>query len=136
MVTWTGIWKRVVRQELLKTRKIPKSELLEKKRNHQEENKLTLNITNYLAFQNTKTLSEEWQIPLVPEKEHQKLFPNVTITGFCNGKSLEDHLVRALLSILNSTWGTEWVMWEKKLSGLQMYCKYGYFQPSNNKWNF
>ena len=46
---------RIVRQEILKARKIPRNELLEKERNHPEENKLTFNITYYPAFQNTKT---------------------------------------------------------------------------------
>ena len=35
---------RVVTQEILKARKIPRNELLEKERNHPEENKLTFNI--------------------------------------------------------------------------------------------
>ena len=35
---------------------------------------------------------EELQILLVPDKEHQKLFPYVPIVGFHNGKRLKDHL--------------------------------------------
>ena len=41
---------KVVRQEILKARKIPRNELLENERNHPEENKLTFNITYYSAF--------------------------------------------------------------------------------------
>ena len=102
-----GYSERVVRQEILKARKIPRNELLQKEHNHPEENKLTLNITYYHAFQNTKTILEELQILLAPDKEHQKVFPNVPIVGFRNGKSLKDHLVRASLPILNQTLGSE-----------------------------
>ena len=81
--------------------------MLEKERNHPEENKLTFNITYYPAFQNTKTILEELQILLAPDKEHQKVFPKVPIKGFHDGKSLKDHLVRASLPILNQTLGSE-----------------------------
>ena len=50
---------------------------------------------------------EELQILLAPDKEHQKVFPNVPIVGFRNGKSIRDHLVRASLPILNNTLGSE-----------------------------
>ena len=80
----------------------------EKERNHLEENKLTFKITYYYpAIQNTKIILEELQILLAPEKEHQKMFPNVPILGFRNGKNLKDHLVRASLPILNQTLGSE-----------------------------
>ena len=81
--------------------------MLQKEQNHPEENKLTLNITYYPAFQNTKTILEELQILLAPDIEHQKVFPNVPIVGFRNGKSLKDRLVRASLPILNQTLGSE-----------------------------
>ena len=100
-----GYSERVVRQEILKARKIPRNELLEKERNHPEENKLTFNITYYPAFQNTKTILEELQILLAPDKVHQKVFPNVPIVGFHNGKGFKDHLVRDSLPIVNQTLG-------------------------------
>ena len=86
---------------------MPRNELLEKERNHPEENKLTFNITYYSAFQNTKTILEELQILLAPDKDHQKVFPNVPIVGFYNGKSLKDHVVRASVPILNYILGSE-----------------------------
>ena len=46
-------------QEKLKARKILRKELLEKECNHQEENKLTFNITYYPAFENTKNTFEK-----------------------------------------------------------------------------
>ena len=66
-----------------------------------------MNITYYPAFQNTKTILEELQIVLEPDKEHQKVFPNVPIVGVRNGKSLKDYLIRASLPILNQTLGSE-----------------------------
>ena len=81
--------------------------MLEKEHNHPEENKLTFNITYYPAFQNTKTILEELQVLLAPDKQHQKVFSNVPIVGFHNGKSLKDHLVRASLPILTQTLGSE-----------------------------
>ena len=50
---------------------------------------------------------EELQILLAPDKEPQKVFPNVHIVGFRNGKSLKDHLVRSSLPIFNQTLGSE-----------------------------
>ena len=50
---------------------------------------------------------EELQILLVPDKEHQKVFPQAFIEGFRNGKSLKDHLVRVSLPILNQILGSE-----------------------------
>ena len=50
---------------------------------------------------------EELQILLALDKEHQKVFPKVPIVGFCNEKSLKEHLIRASLPILNQTLGSE-----------------------------
>ena len=107
---WLHEWgynERVVRQEILRAQKIPRNKLLEMERNHPEENKLTFNITYYPTFQKIKTILKELQILLVPDKEHQKVFPNVPIVGFRNGKSLKDHLVRASLPILHNTLSSE-----------------------------
>ena len=81
--------------------------MLQKECIHPKENKLTCNITYYPTFQNTKTILEELQILLEPDKEHHKVFPNVPVVGFRNGKNLKDHLVRASLLILNKTLGSE-----------------------------
>ena len=40
---------------------------------------------------------------LVPDKEHKKVFPNVPVAGFRNGKRLQDYLVRAALPRTNET---------------------------------
>ena len=61
------------------------------------EQKLTFKITYYPAFQNVRVIMEELHILLTPNKEHKKVFPNVWVIGFWNGKSLKDVLVRATL---------------------------------------
>ena len=40
---------------------------------------------------------------LAPDKEHKKVFPDVPVVGFRNGKSLKDYLARAALSKTNET---------------------------------
>ena len=44
---------------------------------------------------------EELYILLTPNNEHKKVFPNVLVVGFRNGKSLKDFLVRATLTKIN-----------------------------------
>ena len=48
-------------------------------------------------------IMEELHILLTPNKEHKKVFPNVLVIGFRNGKSLKDFLVRARLPKLNES---------------------------------
>ena len=67
------------------------------------EQKLTFNITYYPAFQNVRAIMEQKHILLTPNKEHQKLFGNVPVVGFRNGKSHNDFLIRAILTILNES---------------------------------
>ena len=38
---------------------------------------------------------------LTPRKEHDKLFPKMSVIGFRNDKSLKDYLVRPILTIVN-----------------------------------
>ena len=67
------------------------------------EQKLTFNITYYPAFQNVRAIMEELNILLTPNKDHKKVFPNVPVIGFRNGKGLKDFLVRATLPKLNGS---------------------------------
>ena len=67
---------------------------------------------------------EEQHILLTPNKEHKKVFPNVLVIGFRNGKSLKDFLVRATLTILNENGRCEPCR-KKNLFGLRLY-KYCY----------
>ena len=65
------------------------------------EQKLIFNITYYPAFKNVRSIMEELHILPTPNKEHKKLFPNMPVIGFRNGKSLKNFLVRATLPKLN-----------------------------------
>ena len=67
------------------------------------EKKLTFNITYNSAFQNVRSIMEVLHILLTPNKEHKKVFPDVPVVGFRNGKSLQDYLVRAKLSKLEES---------------------------------
>ena len=53
-----GYSERVVRQEISKARKIPRNKLLEKERNHPEENKLTFNSN---ITPHSKMLQQFWK---------------------------------------------------------------------------
>ena len=59
--------------------------------------KLTFNITYYPAFQNVRSILQELQTFLACDREHKKVFNEVSIVGFWNGKSIKDYLVRAAL---------------------------------------
>ena len=67
------------------------------------EQKLTFNITYYPAFQNVRAIPEELHLLLTPNNEDKKVFLNVPVTGFRNGKRLKDFLVRATLAKLNES---------------------------------
>ena len=40
---------------------------------------------------------------LASDREHKKVFPDVPVAGFCNGKSFKDYLVRRALPKTNDT---------------------------------
>ena len=54
-----------------------------------------------------RSILEELQILPAPDKEHKKVFPEVTIVRFRNGKSLKDYLVRAALPKMDNVRGSE-----------------------------
>ena len=60
-------------------------------------NKLTFNITYYPVFQKERHILQELHILLKPDKERKKVFQDIPVVGFRNGKSLKDHLVRVKL---------------------------------------
>ena len=61
------------------------------------EPQLTFGITYYPVFQNIRKTLRQLHLLLAPDKEHQKVFPNVPVAGFCNGNSLKGYLVRVAL---------------------------------------
>ena len=69
--------------------------------------KLTLNITYYSVFQNVRNILQELHILLTPDKEYKKVFQDIPVLEFRNGKSLKDYLVRAKLPNVEITGGSE-----------------------------
>ena len=98
-----GYNEKVIRKQILRAREYSRKDLLEREKAETSEPKLTLNITYYPVFQNIRNILQELHLLLAPDKEHKKVFPNVLVVGFRNGKSLEDYLVRAVLPRTNET---------------------------------
>ena len=76
---------------------------MKEKKTEISEPKLTFNITYYPVFQNIRNTLQELYLLLLPDKKHRKVFPDVPVVGFRNGKSLKDYLVRAALPKTNET---------------------------------
>ena len=94
---------KMIRKQILRAREHLRNDLLEREKQHMYEQKLTFNITYYPVFQNVRAITEELHILLTPDKEHKKVFPNVPIIGFRNGRSLKDFSERATLPKLNGS---------------------------------
>ena len=112
-----GYNEKTIRKQILSTTEHSRNDLLEKEKQQMSEKKLTFNITYYPAFQNVRSIMEELHILLIPNKERKKVFPDVPVLGFGDGKSLKDYLVRAKLSKLEESGRCEPCR-EKNLLGL------------------
>ena len=97
----------MVRSQKLKTRGESRDSLLERVNTITSDSKLTFNITYDPAFQNTRSILQELQIFLVPDKERKNVFPEVPMTGFCNGKNIKNYLVRTALAKIGKVKGSE-----------------------------
>ena len=62
-----------------------------------DQKKLTFNITYYSVFQNVRNILQESHILPALDQEYKKVFRDITVVGFCNGKIFKDHLVKAKL---------------------------------------
>ena len=60
-------------------------------------------MTYYSVFQNIGNKLKELHLLLPRDKELKKVFRNLPVVGFCNGRSLKDYLVRAALPKINET---------------------------------
>ena len=92
-----GYSEKMVRKQVLRAREHSRESLLEKVKSESNQRKLTFNITYYPVFQNVRNILQELHILLTPDQEHKKVFQDIPVVGFRNGKSLKDHLVRAKL---------------------------------------
>ena len=94
---------KMIRKQILKAREHSRKDLLEGEKAKTSEPRLTFNITYYPVFQNIRNILQELHLLLAPDKEHKKVFLDVPVVGFRNGKSLKDCLVRAALPKTNET---------------------------------
>ena len=67
-----------------------------------DQKKPKFNITYYPAFWNVRNILQESHILLTPD-----IFRGIPVVGFCNGKNLKDHLVRAKLPNVEITGRSE-----------------------------
>ena len=93
----------MIRRQILSAREYSRNDLLEKEKQQMSEKKLTFNISYYPAFQNVRSIMQELHTMLTPNKEHKKVFPDVHVVGFRNGKSHKENLVRAKLPKLEES---------------------------------
>ena len=94
-------------KQVLRAREHFRESLLEKVKIESDQNKLTFNITYYPVFQNVRNILQELHILLTPDKEHKKVFLDILVVGFRNGKRLKDHLARAKLPNVEITGRSE-----------------------------
>ena len=85
-----GYNEKMIRKQILGARERSRNDLLQREKQQISQQKLTFSITYYAAFQNFRAIMEELHMLLSPNKEHKKVFPNVLVLGFRNGKNLKD----------------------------------------------
>ena len=90
-----GYSSKLVWKEILRARKIPRNELLDKEESQGNDSKLTFNVTYYSVFRHLKNQLKELHVILACNEAHKNVFPEVPIIGFKNNKNLKLHLVRA-----------------------------------------
>ena len=98
-----GYNEKMIKKQILSAREYSRNDHLEKEKQQMSERKLIFNITYYPDFRNVRSIMEQLHILSTPNKEHKKVFPDVPVVGFQNGKSLKDYLVRAKLPKLDES---------------------------------
>ena len=76
-----GYSEKMVRQEILRARAIPRDALLEKVNNQEKQNKITFNITYHPVFRNVWKILEELHVVLASDDGHKKVFPDLPMIG-------------------------------------------------------
>ena len=97
----------MVGRQVSRAREYSRESLLEKVKSEFEQKKMTFNITYYPVFQNVRNILQELNIFLTPDQEYKKVFQDVPVVGFRNGKCLKYHLIRAKLPNVETTGGSE-----------------------------
>ena len=102
MTNWKQIVKarkQIVWKQIVKATKFLKTELLNNQRKKENEDKLVLNITYRPSLAQLKVIMTRIHLLLTSDNDHNKVFRDVAIIGFCRAKSLKDILVMRSLSI-------------------------------------
>ena len=79
----------MIRKHILRALEHSRKYLLEREKAETSGPRLTFNITYYTVFQNIRNMLQELHLLLGPDKMYKKVFPDVPVVGFSNGKSLK-----------------------------------------------
>ena len=90
-----------MQKEILRERKVPRNESLDKEKSQRNDSKRTYNVTYYPVFRHLKSQLKELHGILACDEDHKEVFPEVTIIGFKSNENLKSHLVRAALPDIN-----------------------------------
>ena len=71
-----GFNEKMTLKQILRAQEHSRNDLLEREKSQMPEQKLTLNITYFPAFQNVRGIMEELHILPTPNKENKTIFPN------------------------------------------------------------
>lgn len=85
----------MVSTEILETEAIVRDKFSEKVNNQKKDNKVIFTITYYPVFYDIRNILEEMEVIFALDYRHKKVFPEVTMIGFKDNKSLQDLLVRS-----------------------------------------
>ena len=77
-----GYSDKLVRGQILKARKFSRSEVLNKQKRMGNNSRIVFNITYHPVFSKLKNKLSEIHLLLTPDREHEKVFAHVPITGF------------------------------------------------------
>ena len=69
-----GYSSKLVRKEILRARKIPRNELLDKERSRANDSKLTFHVTYYPVFRHLKSQWKELHVIIACDEDHKNYF--------------------------------------------------------------
>ena len=82
-----GYGSKLVRKKILRARKLPRNELLDKEKSQGNDSKLTFNVIYYPVFRHLKNQLKELHVILACDEDHKKVFPEVPIIKITCGES-------------------------------------------------
>ena len=90
-----------VRKQVLRGRTFCRDDLLNREKAFQDKTQVAFNWTYYPVFKDVRKILNKLHLLLTPDQAHKKVFSEVPITGFKNAKSLNDHVLQAVLPQLD-----------------------------------